>query len=309
VKIAVGFRNGIGNFIMLTPCLQALVAYAQEPVDLILDEEWDRQAPIVHIAERCFFINEVKHFKFYSKDDYEISHMSFHNAIDNVFSKFNEDFEIPFNRMRHWVEEERLHEVEYYIEEVKSRFKIPLSFPPQYMPTDDWSNSKKKYILISNGYLKTPGKTWDHKSYPHWEELVSMICELYNEYDVIAVGGEDDIIWANELTNKCPIDSYCGKLTITESANLIKNSSCIITTDSACMHIADALRVKGVALFGSTLVSKNGPYNGTILPITSPIECSPCQSLPHAVQCEDPTSCMKAIDPSIVFSALRNLIG
>jgi ADP-heptose:LPS heptosyltransferase len=138
--------------------------------------------------------------------------------------------------------------------------------------------------------------------------LIEQIKDFYRDYEIALIGGESDKLWSESLSQKYELVDTCGELSILQTADLIDSCDAIITTDSAPLHIADALKVKGVALFGSTLVSKNGPYNGTIIPVRSPIECSPCQGTRRILECEDRSQCMSTIDPRIVFSVLRKLL-
>jgi ADP-heptose:LPS heptosyltransferase len=74
------------------------------------------------------------------------------------------------------------------------------------------------------------------------------------------------------------------------------------------MHIADALNVPLIVLFGSTLASKNGPYmNKKARLVQSLLSCAPCQNTPNFHICET-YQCMADISPGDVMGELFRLI-
>jgi lipopolysaccharide heptosyltransferase II len=57
---------------------------------------------------------------------------------------------------------------------------------------------------------------------------------------------------------------------------LIKDCSLFITNDSGPMHLAAALDVPQIAIFGSTSETATGPFSSRALVIKQKVECSPC---------------------------------
>lgn len=107
-----------------------------------------------------------------------------------------------------------------------------------------------------------------------------------------------------------------GKLNVLETARLIQECDFGIYNDGMVAHIADALGKPGIVLFGSTLVSKNGPLNNTLSVIQSPLPCSPCQAPMEGgffhkdsafVTCVD-YQCMSAITPEMVMEEAKKLL-
>jgi len=70
------------------------------------------------------------------------------------------------------------------------------------------------------------------------------------------------------------------------------------------MHMAAAVGTPIVAIFGSTLVSKNRPWTDRAAIVRSPLKCSSCQHIFVFNLCKD-QDCMKAISPSDVFGTVR----
>lgn len=98
--------------------------------------------------------------------------------------------------------------------------------------------------------------------------------------------------------------NLAGRTTIRELLALIESCNVLLTNDSGPMHIAAALKVPLVALFGSTSEVKTGPYGqGTI--IHKHVECSPC----YKRTCPIDFRCMKRISVDEVYQAIINAIA
>ena len=70
------------------------------------------------------------------------------------------------------------------------------------------------------------------------------------------------------------------------------------------MHIASALKVLVVALFGSTSEKITGPYQKEDVVINKKVECSPC----FKRECSKGFICMKAIEVEEVLKAIKEKI-
>lgn len=97
--------------------------------------------------------------------------------------------------------------------------------------------------------------------------------------------------------------NFAGKTTLRELLALIQSCDVILTNDSGPMHIAAALKVPLVALFGSTSEIKTGPYGGGIV-IHKHVDCSPC----YKRVCPIDFRCMKRIEVDEVYQAIRRQI-
>jgi hypothetical protein len=88
MKIGVGFRNGIGNFVIFTSILQCLQYFSNNPVDLILDETWNSPSKdeIVNIAKNCPFIDDIVDYpSSFSCEKYDTIFMSRHSVFSDEF--------------------------------------------------------------------------------------------------------------------------------------------------------------------------------------------------------------------------------
>jgi len=74
--------------------------------------------------------------------------------------------------------------------------------------------------------------------------------------------------------------NLAGKTTLHEAIHLISQCRLFISNDSGLMHVAGALNIPTVAIFGSTNpVTTSPPGEKTIL-VHKPASCSPCLKRP-----------------------------
>lgn len=98
--------------------------------------------------------------------------------------------------------------------------------------------------------------------------------------------------------------NLAGKTSIRELLALIQCCNVFLTNDSGPMHIAAALDIPLVALFGSTNDIKTGPYGAGIV-IHKHVECAPC----YKRVCPVDFRCMTRIETDEVYQAVQKLKG
>jgi heptosyltransferase-2 len=105
----------------------------------------------------------------------------------------------------------------------------------------------------------------------------------------------------NEICENMPprVLNLAGKTSLRELMALIDRCSVFLTNDSGPMHIASALGVPLLALFGSTSPVKTGPYNGGEV-VNKRVMCSPC----YRRTCPIDFRCMTSISAEEVYQKL-----
>ena len=98
--------------------------------------------------------------------------------------------------------------------------------------------------------------------------------------------------------------NLAGKTTLRELIALIQTCNLFLTNDSGPMHVASALGIPLIALFGSTSDRTTGPYNGGSI-IHKHVPCSPC----YRRECPIDFRCMTRIEVQEVHEAIQNLLA
>ena len=103
------------------------------------------------------------------------------------------------------------------------------------------------------------------------------------------------------LTSARPLIS-AGETSVGELIALLSISSAFVGNDSGSMHLAAALGIPTVAVFGSTNPIRTGPIKGRV--IWHHLECSPC--LAHTCRFGH-YNCLREVEPKEILEALSSL--
>jgi heptosyltransferase II len=120
---------------------------------------------------------------------------------------------------------------------------------------------------------------------------------------IVLFGSSSDLPVVEEVAAnmKRPPLILAGKSTLGQLMGLIKECNLLITNDSGPMHLAAALDVPQVAIFGSTSEIATGPLNRNAVVIKNPVDCNPC----FLRKCPTDFRCMKGIAPEQVIEAAQ----
>ena len=88
------------------------------------------------------------------------------------------------------------------------------------------------------------------KKWPHYNKLIELISESYNEeYKIVTAPGPSEINEAKNINALALLDNGRA-LDISQLTTLIKESSFVVANDTGPAHIAAHIGVKGLTLFG-----------------------------------------------------------
>jgi heptosyltransferase-2 len=126
-----------------------------------------------------------------------------------------------------------------------------------------------------------PGSVWKTK---RWlpERFAALAKNLAAAgAEVIFIGGREDAALVESIfaeSGSSHVTSLAGKLTFLESAEAIRRCAVLVCNDSAPMHIAVAVRIPVVAIYGATIPGFGfAPYGERDLIIeTNGLACRPC---------------------------------
>ena len=145
-----------------------------------------------------------------------------------------------------------------------------------------------------------PGSVWNTKRWPE-STFVSLIASLLDDgLPVVLIGGAADRDLCARICSALPgrrVADASGRLSLLESAELISRCAVLVSNDSAPVHIAAAMGVPVVAIFGPTLPSfgfaPSGPLDRVVE--TMGLACRPC-SIHGGTRCPTGTfDCMNRI--------------
>jgi heptosyltransferase-2 len=98
--------------------------------------------------------------------------------------------------------------------------------------------------------------------------------------------------------------NFAGETTLAEFIELAAACRVYLTNDSGAMHIASALGIPTVAVFGATDDEGTGPTGPLCRVVREPVECSPCLKR----ECPIDHRCMTRVEPARVAQAALDLL-
>ena len=153
------------------------------------------------------------------------------------------------------------------------------------------------------------GSKSDTKKWPA-EKYTSLLRRLMRERgcSVVLVGDvkdKDDAAAVHAALGGNAVD-LTGRTNFSSLARVIRTANLVVTNDSAPLHVADAMGVPVLAIFGPSDPEKYGPRGTGSLVVSKKLFCQPCES----AQCRYKLECLKELDvPEIYVKAVRLLEG
>jgi len=153
-----------------------------------------------------------------------------------------------------------------------------------------------------------PGSVWATK---RWlKERFTQLAEKLtreNSVKVILIGGKGDRDLCEQISEKIGrgVFNSAGRLTLRQSAELIRRCRALVTNDTAPMHLASAVGTRVVAIFGPT-VPEFGfyPYGDGHVIIQRELPCRPC-GIHGGKKCpQKHFDCMRKISVEEVYKAV-----
>lgn len=161
-----------------------------------------------------------------------------------------------------------------------------------------------------------PGASWN-AGYRCWplEKYISLMKRLINELQlkVIIIGNTGDIETGKRILKEIEspaIISVMGKTTLAQMTAIIKLSNLFLGNDSGPLHIALALKIPSVAIFGSTSPEQVIGTQERCVVIRKNLACSPCyvHQYDYRPDCKD-FQCLNKISVDEVFHAVKNVLS
>jgi ADP-heptose:LPS heptosyltransferase len=131
---------------------------------------------------------------------------------------------------------------------------------------------------------------------------------------LVVLGGHDEVTIAGALTRAVPgAISLAGTLNLGQTMAVLERCALFVGNDSAPMHMAAALGVPTIGIFGPTSVANFRPRGARVTIVRAGLACSPCFHFvgSHPVwsgsRCNVP-SCMQAVPIHSVVEAANHYL-
>ncbi|MDO9530005.1 MAG: lipopolysaccharide heptosyltransferase II [Syntrophales bacterium] len=207
-----------------------------------------------------------------------------------------------------------VHQIDYYLEMVKALgFKsagrsVNLTLTEGHFTLSEEILNRhgigKEEIIIgmAPGATYGPAKRWFPERF---SEVADKLIEDFS-VPVILFGSSDDRDSADKVqqSSKNRLVNLAGETNLKEAISLIARCNLFISNDSGLMHIAGALGIPTIAIFGSTNPVTTSPVGEKSIIINKKVDCSPCLKQ----VCPTDFRCMDLIGVDEVYDVARGIL-
>lgn len=163
-------------------------------------------------------------------------------------------------------------------------------------------NTDTRFLVLNPGAAYGSAKRWSEERFAQTGETLRR--EMGLEVAIIGSVMERTAGEAVKARMQGRAAVLSGKTSLETLIGVLAESSLMITNDSGPMHIAAALGVPTVAVFGSTDEFVTGPCGSRTRIVKHPVECSPCLLR----ECPIDHRCMTRVETEDVCRAARELM-
>lgn len=212
------------------------------------------------------------------------------------------------------------HRIDQYLLTLQALGLPPNPVAPLSMGYTEADKEVVRRFLVDNGFsgdsplvLLAPLTTWPTKCWP-LERYAALGDALVEQHGcrVVVIGSakERNTVEALAAQMKLRPLTAAGTLSFRQMAALVDQSALVVSGDTGPMHVASALGVPQVALFGPTSPKWYGPRSPYAVSLLHPVPCGPCDQKFCPNTGEAYMQCMKLLTlPEVLDAALSLLAG
>ena len=195
----------------------------------------------------------------------------------------------------------RLHQKFYYID-LAAALGAPTdaTLPELHRPEPAAPDSPTPTAALCPGAEYGPAKRWP------LENFVTVGKTLAEHgFQLVILGAPNDRVLASQLAEQLPTArNLAGETTLDQFMGELAGSQLVVSNDSGAMHLASALGVRTVAIFGSTEPALTGPLGTRTAVLRHHVPCSPC----FLRECPLDFACMTSLTPAMALAAAEKLV-
>jgi hypothetical protein len=296
-RLAIVFNEGFGNLIMLLPTLHVLA----KKFDVHF-YTWKK--PLFDFLERAFSVEnvtlwyvpgEVECFNMLEKHE-QIALPVWHGLSDDMLASLGDKVQ--------YIARLDIEEHETYSNLRIATEWAGLPVPDELEYFDDTRQLSQVYrVLVGNSYA--PG--WEKKALTGWPEIYESIARR-EEYVALALIprpdenrllSEHELIYGSDGYSFVQPDNWYDTFEF-----MLSDFDAYIGPDCGAAHLAAALGLVTIPVFGPTLPVKNMPLGPNVFPIISQMNCAPCQYTQRFATCQN-NQCMQSVNGALVLNFLK----
>jgi heptosyltransferase-2 len=333
MKIVVRSPNWIGDAVMAFPAIESLSRNFPEAEIWIAGRDWIKDLflslnyvkGIIPLPETTTWVGIREAAKTIKKHDFDAG-LLLPNSFSSAFLFFLAKIPQRWGYDRDWrrflltkrvkvnPSASPVHHVHYYLNLVSglgfqaSSTKLEIS--PDKRATEEAKarltslgiKLNRPFVVLNPGAFYGPAKRWPESKFAR---LASLLQDRKNA-DILIVGSSEEADLAKKISSCLRIKPVIlsGKTTLSQLAGLLAHAHLFVSNDSGPMHLATALRIPVVAIFGPTDPRITGPFHQPSWVVKKDVACWPCR---HR-ECPTDHRCMDLITVEDVYSACEAVL-
>lgn len=155
----------------------------------------------------------------------------------------------------------------------------------------------------------TAHSRWSTKNWPEerFEALIERLL-THTGGTIYLPGDAATAAWSARVAARGAgrVVDLAGKTTMVEMGSLLQAMDLLVSVDSGPVHLAAAIGIPCVTVFGPTDARRTGPYGNRHRVLTAPIDCRPCFSRTCRRGC---TACLQNVPVDEVLQAVLDLLA
>ena len=305
MKILIELPSWLGDAVMTSPAIENIVKnFDDVEITLIgpmISIEALKNHPSViksYVVDKSFN-NLYKTLK--CLKDFDVF-LSFRGSIRAKLIKLliSSKRKYQFNKKKY----KNQHQVEKYNNFVNESLDIKSTPDKLVIHNNNFTKDQKSKLLGIN-----PGASYGNSKRWYPREFASVAINLSNKYDIIIFGGTEEKNIAADIekylinNGVSNYENLAGKTSISSLISKIATLDLFITGDSGPMHLAGALKVPTITIFGPTNDKETSQWkNEKSFIIKKDLECQPCMKRTCPLKHHD---CMKLIKSGDVLKVVE----
>lgn len=201
---------------------------------------------------------------------------------------------------------------QHAITRMRQIFSRSLGYPledslPDYQVTfaKTLATKKQPYLLFIHG------TTWKTKEWPekYWQQLVALASKKFSV--LLPWGNETERLRAQNIAASHQNVEVLPPTSLTQIANLLSHACGVVSVDTGLSHLAAALSVPTVSLYGPTDPNEVGTLGKHQRHLVASFVCSPCfrKECGYTADSIVKPACFEMISPQVVWEELNKAIS
>ena len=337
--IIIFLNHGLGELLLAIPFLRAAVRYLYKGTKFIVFLDTEKEKDVIELSGlSCFldvrFIDRKRILKlFLELRQLSPSLMFVPHAIDGWRMPLLARFIRPKISIGHAIPypiigfdfgiscPPGIHKAEYYLNHLKPLLSFPLNSKTDIQLSTPESLKKVVFNMIperheaSRWILLAPGsgqierhKRWSENNYG---ALAQRLLQTFSDIRLMIIGSPQERPLLDAVNNR--ISSYKDRCIIVtpdrvmHAIALMEGAACLISGCCGAAHMAAAVNVPIVGIFGPTNPGFTGPYTEKLYTLRLGLSCSPCYRRGFIQGCSKPV-CMERITVDQVYEAVVHVL-